>query len=538
MKNLIYLIFLLAIGSFDFLSATESTDETAFKKLDETLKSKNIFQNKKEADIEEIKNKLKQSADIDQKYALCEELFSQYLHYQADSSLAYIKEKEKLAEAMDRPELKTEIAINKAEVYGVMGMYNEAFEQLENIDTANLSPGMLGYYYRALRAYYGWLTDYTTNRDEKLKYEQKTNAYRDSILFISAPGIDTDIVRAEQYRIAGKTDSALIILQQLKTKNPNTRQDIYLNYTLSDVYAAKGDKKNQIYYLTLTAIEDIKMSVREYASLQKLAQLIYESGDVDRAYRYLSSSMEDAVACNARLRFIEATQFFPIINKAFKLQEQKKRELTNFLLVSLSILALFLIVAISYLYSWMRKLSKMRKDISLVNEQLNALNSQLKETNKELEQTGRIKETYIARYLDRCVSYLDKLDKYRASLSKLAITSRIDDLFKAIKSEQFIRDERKNFYNEFDKSFLELFPNFIPAFNALLIEEARIEPKSEELLTTELRIFALMRLGITDSTRIAHFLGYSLATIYNYRSKMRNKAKGNKDDFEEDVMKI
>ena len=149
--------------------------------------------------------------------------------------------------------------------------------------------------------------------------------------------------------------------------------------------------------------------------------------------------------------------------------------------------------------------------------------------NKELEQTGKIKEVYIARYLDRCVNYLDKLETYRRSLAKLAMSSRIDELFKAIKSEQFIRDERNEFYNEFDKSFLKLFPHFITSFNNLLVEE---------LLTTELRIFALIRLGVVDSNKIAHFLGYSLATIYNYRSRMRNKAAGDKDRFEQDVMNL
>jgi len=179
----------------------------------------------------------------------------------------------------------------------------------------------------------------------------------------------------------------------------------------------------------------------------------------------------------------------------------------------------------------MKKLSAMRRDLSLANRQMLAVN-------KELEQTGKIKEVYIARYLDRCVNYLDKLEMYRRSLAKLAMASRIEDLFKAIKSEQFIKDERNEFYNEFDKSFLKLFPNFISAFNDLLVEEGRIYPKSDELLTTELRIFALIRLGVVDSNKIAHFLGYSLATIYNYRSRMRNRAAGDKERFEQDVMNL
>ena len=168
----------------------------------------------------------------------------------------------------------------------------------------------------------------------------------------------------------------------------------------------------------------------------------------------------------------------------------------------------------------------MRKHLSEANEQLRLMN-------RELEHTGKVKEVYIAHYLDQCVAYLDKLKSYRRSLAKMAMASRIDDLFKAIKSEQFIKDERKDFYHNFDKSFLELFPHFIASFNALLVDHEHICPKSNELLNTELRIFALIRLGITDSNAIAHFLGYSLATVYNYRSRMKNRAKGDKETFEQ-----
>jgi hypothetical protein len=241
--------------------------------------------------------------------------------------------------------------------------------------------------------------------------------------------------------------------------------------------------------------------------------------------------MEDAVACNASLRYIEVAQYFPIIDKAYKLKEERGRTSRYGLLFFASFLSLALIISVGWLYRWNKKLSLMRQNLSAANEQLRLVN-------KELAQAGKIKEAYIAHYLDRCVAYLDKLEAYRRSLGKLAMASRIDDLFKAIKSDQFIRDERKDFYHNFDKSFLELFPNFINSFNNLLIEEGRLSPKPNELLNTELRIFALIRLGVTDSNAIAHFLGYSLATVYNYRSKIRNRAKGNKDTFEQEVMNL
>ena len=281
----------------------------------------------------------------------------------------------------------------------------------------------------------------------------------------------------------------------------------------------------------MTAILDLKTAVREYAALQRLARLLYEQGDLERAYRYLNCSMEDAVACNARLRFLEVTEFYPIIDRAYVAKENRERLMMHRMLLLVSVLAVMLIVLLSWLWIWMRKLSAMRKELYTANRELQVVNDQL-------EQTGKIKEVYIVRYLERCVSYLEKLEHYRRLLEKLAMASKIDELFKMIRSEQFLRDERKKFYGEFDKSFLDLFPNFVEDFNLLLVEDGRIYPKPHELLNTELRIFALIRLGVTDTTQIAHFLGYSLATVYSYRSKMRNRAKGDKDHFEQDVMKL
>ena len=343
--------------------------------------------------------------------------------------------------------------------------------------------------------------------------------------------MDSQINNAEELIINGEFSRAINLLLSCMQSSKDMKRNVYANYTLSEAYEALGDTTNQIKYLAITAIMDIKMAEREYASLQKLAYLIYLQGDLDRAYRYLTCSMEDAVASNARLRFLEVTQIYPIIDKAYKKKEAEKKKDIRRLLIGISILAFLLIIATFYLYYWMKKLSVMRRNLYHANKKL-------VEANRNLAQTGKIKEVYIAKYLDRCVIYLEKLEQYRRSLEKLAMASKIDQLFKAIKSEEFLRDERKTFYDEFDRSFLDLFPNFIEDFNNLLTEDGRIYPKKDEHLNTELRIFALIRLGVTDANRIAHFLGYSLATVYNYRSKIRNKAKGNKDNFEQDVMNL
>lgn len=506
-------------------------NEDVLKKLDQLIGNKEAYHVRKEEKIKNLKLRLRCAKDSSERYDLCGNLFNEYLHYQADSALYYVNEKQKLLPSLKQTGPENEVIINRAEVMGVMGMYNEAQAELENINTSKLNTETLAYYYRTYRAYYGWLTDYTTNDQEKQKYLRKTEAYRDSILSATNFGIDEEIVWAEKMIMNGDIEPALEKLTDIQNRPLNEKYKGYTYYTFSEAYETTEDIHKEIYYLALTAITDLESAVREYASLQKLAQRMYEVGDIDRAYKYLNCSMEDAVACNARLRFIEVAQFFPIIDKAYRQEEAKQRQVSRILLISVSLFSLLLIAAVFYLYHWMKKLSVMRRNLSRANKQMQAVNA-------ELAQTGKIKEVYIARYLDRCVIYLDKLEQYRRSLAKLAMASRIDDLFKAIKSEQFIRDERKDFYNEFDKSFLELFPHFIESFNNLLVEEGRITPKSGELLTTELRIFALIRLGVTDSNRIAHFLGYSLATIYNYRSKMRNKSLGDKEHFEEEVMNL
>ena len=523
MRNLTYyLLFLLFVYPLSLSAKHTDINKAALKKLDDIISKKETYQIRREKDITDLKVQLAHSTDPARKYELYASLFGAYLHYQADSALHYINREMEILPQLNRPELEYEIIINRATVMGVMGMYIEAMEQLEKIDPKKLSEWTLLSYYQTYRACYGWLADYTTNKTEKEKYLKKTDLYRDSIIAAMPPEENKTIVLAERCIVTGKADTAIGMLNDALKDMEDERQKVYIYYTLSEAYSMKKDVEKEVYYLILTAIADLESSVREYASLQKLAHLMYELGDIDRAYKYLSCSMEDAVACNARLRFMEVTEFFPIIDKAYKLKEERERAVSRAMLISVSLLSLFLLIAIFYLYRWMKKISVMRRNLSLANKQMSAVN-------KELEQTGKIKEVYIARYLDRCVNYLDKLETYRRSLAKLAMSSRIDDLFKAIKSEQFIRDERNEFYNEFDKSFLKLFPHFITSFNNLLVEEARVYPKSDELLTTELRIFALIRLGVVDSNKIAHFLGYSLATIYNYRSRMRNKAAGDKD---------
>lgn len=323
MRNVTYCLILFLLIYPVTLLADKHPNETVLKELDGLIDKKQTFHVEKEREISDIKQQLHASEDNKEKYDLCGSLFYLYLHYQADSSLYYINGKMNLLPLLEQPELKNEVVINRAEVMGVMGMYNEALDQLKMISPNALDRETLNYYYRTYRAYYGWIADYTTNDDEKQKYLLKTDMYRDSILATALPGIDRDIVWAEKYIVSGKPDSSLVILNNLLKGTPNLRQKAYIYYTLAEAYDAMHDVDKQTYYLAKTAIVDLQSATTEYASLQKLAQLMYKQGEIDRAYKYLNCSMEDAVSCNARLRFIEVAQFYPIIDKTYKLKEKK-----------------------------------------------------------------------------------------------------------------------------------------------------------------------------------------------------------------------
>ena len=474
--------------------------------------------------LDSIKVEMRRSTDVWKKYNLCGTLFYEYLHYQADSSLYYVGKKEELLPLLNRPDMKAEIHINRAEVYGVMGLYDKALEELQSVSPAKMEVGMRKYYYGVFCGYYGWKADFTSEKALHATYLQQASQYRDSILMLMPPGVNHDIVFGEQLLRSQTPNEVIARLKANLDKETDKKAQSYLHYTLSEAYAASGDTLRQMYHLARTAMLDLETSVREYAALQELAWLLYLENDTERAYRYVACSLEDAMACNARLRLLESGKVYPVIEKTLAVRKEAEHRRTTIMLAVVGFLFMLLVLATFYLVRWMKQLEATRRELS--------------EANDALQEEGRVKNAYIVCYLNRCVEYLEKQEQYRRSLEKLAMASKLSELFKLIRDDSYLRDERKEFYTEFDRTFLSLFPNFVQDLNALLEDDARLSLRQDGMLSTELRIFALMRLGVDDTGSISHFLGCSLTTVYNYRSKMRNRAKGDKDSFEERVMKL
>ena len=544
MKKVILIFVTIVLSGLLYAKDNKSTD-ALLREIDGIIKNRQTYGAEKEARIADLKKLLAEATSDEQRYGFCGRLFDEYRAYNLDSSFVYAQRKEELAHRMDKLDYLDDAAMNMAEVMGTTGMYKEALELLGQIDKKTLPDYLYGYYYHLYRTIYGLMGDYAVTEKVKKEYYRMTDLYRDSLLQINASdSLGHVLVMADKCIVHAQYDEAIRMLMEYYNKpSLGDHSKAMLTYTLSEGYRLKGDKQGQKHYLALSAIADLKSAVKEYVSLRKLASLVYDEGDIDRAYNYLKCSLEDATLCNARLRTLEISQVFPIIDQAYQLKTKRQQQEMKVSLICISLLSVFLLVAIFFVYKQMKKVAAARREVvdtntllQELNEELHDSNSQLKEMNHTLSEANYIKEEYIGRYMDQCSTYLDKMDLYRRSLNKIAAAGRVEELYKAIKSSQFLDEELKEFYANFDMTFLQLFPNFVEEFNALLTEP--MQPKPGELLNTELRIFALIRLGITDSTKIAQFLRYSVTTIYNYRTRVRNKALGERDEFETKVMQI
>jgi hypothetical protein len=537
---------ILACVFFAFPLFARSEMDSLLRVLDKTIENYQLYSNQKEKKLDQMKSLLKYTSSDNQRYEICGKLYDEYNSYKSDSALIYARKKLQIAEKLNNKRNLTDSRLNLAFIMGVTGMYKEAMDILNTINITD-APDLKAYYFHIYRTIYGFMADYTVSSQEKKRYEMVTATYRDSLLATNPPNSSTHImVKSDQLIVKKQYDEALkLLLHYFPTIKKNNHDRAIIAFSISEAYHGKGERNLEKRWLTISSIYDIQSATKEYISLRSLAFILYEDGDIDRAYNYIKRSLEDALFCNARLRTIEISQMLPIIDKAYQRQTEAHQRDLIISLISISILSFFLIIAIFFVYRQMKKLALTRKHLSIANEQLSNLNNELSLTNEQLKATNNtlgeaniIKEEYIGRYMDQCSVYIDKLDEYRRLLNKTAVAGKIEELLLKIKSKQFIEDELKEFYDNFDNTFLQLFPTFVEEFKALLSDHEDITLKSGQLLNTELRIFALIRLGITDSVKISHFLRYSLSTIYNYRTKLRNKAIGERGEFEENVMRI
>lgn len=547
MKNIIIFLCLCTICMCRLHAADSSRADSLLLKLDQAIKERPIYMEQKELKLVELKRLLHRQIPDEERFAILGTLLDEYRSFNTDSALHMAEEREQIAIRLGNREYIDNARMNKADVLGMTGMYKEVMDLMRNIHIDRLPVDIHPYYYHIYRTVYGLMADYAVTAYEKKLYTELTDKYRDSLLLVNKDNLLIHtLIQSDQYNVRNEYDKAIRLLTDYLALQKDYEHDVAIcAYTLSESYRLKGDKEKEKEYLIVSAMADMKTAVREYISLRKLAVLLYQEGDIERAYSYVKICMEDAAACNARLRKLEILEIFPIINDAYQQKTEKQQEQMKWALVSISLLSLFLLLAIFYVYKQMKKVAAARREVidankrlKELNDELHLSNAQLKEANHSIAENSYLKEEYIGRYMDQCSVYLEKMDNYRRSLGKIAATGNVEELYKNIKSSKFIEGELKEFYTNFDNTFLQLFPTFVEDFNALLADDEQISLKAGERMNTELRIFALIRLGITDSVKIAQFLRYSVTTIYNCRTKVRNKAAGDRDLLEQEVMTI
>ena len=535
MKRISFVIGLLM--SFQFINATQNTD-SLLKVLDKIVSNRKQYSDKKEKKLLQLKELLQITTSAEQQFAVCGQLIDEYYYYQKDSALVYAKKSIKIANQIHDNHMVIFAKIKLASINGSIGLYKEALDIFRDIDIKKY-PDLKVEYYNELAILYGYMAFYVVSDLDKRDYNRLNKLYYDSLTSLIPQDTSLSVLRrAVELTDYNKYDKALDLLNRAYRKSTNNHDKAKLAYNIACVYGSMKDKKLEISWLTASSINDLESVTKEYVSLRILAFKLFQQGDIDRAYNYMRCALEDALFCNARLRTHEISLMMPIIDKAYQHQTRTKQQILTTSTAIVSILSLFLLLAIGRVYRQMKKLTLARQELVQVNKHLSDLNDKLLNNNNLLAETNVIKEEYIIKYIDQCSLYIDKMDEYRRNLQKIAVNGKIEELITKLKSKDFIDDELSEFYLNFDTTFIQLFPNFVENLNDLLIPAERINLKQGQILNLELRLYALIRLGINDSVKIASFLRCSNHTIYNYRTRNRNNAIGNRDSFEEQVMQI
>ncbi|NDW08448.1 hypothetical protein D0T56_02085 [Dysgonomonas sp. 520] len=521
--------------------STDNDVDSLLKKLDVIIDKRKIYSDRKESKIDEINNLLSTTVEDQLRFDLYGNLFREYSNYQTDFAHKAALKRIEIAKKIDQPHEIAVSQMNMAEVLKTAGMFKETLDILEDLRTDGLYKEDLKYYYHLYHSLYLLMIDYSLSENERTKYKELAFNYKDSILLVSKlEGFSYYTIQSGKKISQGKFDEALALAQKSEAMaSAADYNEGIINHVLSAIYHHKGDSQKEKYYLTKSAIADLQSGVKEYISLHSLALILYNEGDLDRAYLYVKCAMEDAIFCNAPLRTLEVSRMLPIINSTYDAKMQSEQKRLYGILIVVVILALILMITLFYTYKQVKKLSSIRKHQKKTNLELKSMNTDLNMLNSKLLDSDMVKEEYIGQMFNLCSTYIDKLEDFRIAVNRKIKAGQIDELRKSTSSSSLVDKELKEFYKNFDTIFLNIYPTFRQEFNTLLKPDAQITIKEDgDLLTTELRIFALVRLGINDSVKIAELLHYSPQTIYNYRQKIRNNLSVSREQFKEELMKI
>lgn len=539
---------LLSISIPSHTNAQEKTIDSLISALEVSMELRDFYDEKKEMRIEGFKALLNENdLDYENTYYLTNKLIEEYQYYSFDLALFYIEKNIATAEKIGDNFKVLESNLKLTKLLVETGRYKEAVDALDEMETNKIPKRLLSKYFYSLQEAYAGLSYYTEVQESKEKYSELYRVYEDSLTKQLLKSEDQYLRLKEKIlRDQRKLDDALEVNnQRIASLEMGNRLFSVVTFERSLLYELAKDTINQKKYLILSAQSDIIASVKDNASMTVLAMLLFQENEVEKAHEFINFSVTDAEFFNSRLRYVNISNILSLISKAYEKQTIAQNEKLRIFLSLLIVFGLILLVFLYFIIQQVKRLATTKNklktannDLKQLNRKLNITNDDLKRLYDKLSESDKIKENYIGTFLNLYSDYINKLDSYRKLVQKYIITNKTKSLLDLTKSKQVIDEELNIFYKNFDESFLHIYPNFIEEVNKFLEEEEKILISNEHTLNTELRILALIRLGITDSARISKILRYSVNTIYNYRVKLKNKARIERNLFEKEIKNI
>lgn len=530
--------------------------------LDSLLEQQDLFVRVKEERIKQLKMQYSRVKDVKELYAMNRMVYLEYRVYDADSALHYINKNIQLAQQTNNRTWEVVSLLEQSFVLTSSGLLTEALKAVSDIQPEELPQNLRSEYFGRLCTLYSRLRDYSSENSQLSEhYNNLQKAFRDSVYLTATPDeLRYWNCRAWLYMGTPEIEPVKQAFEENKqTLSNDSRKYSIATYNLSAIYRSENNESKYLENLILSAMADIRSVNGDIGSLQEIAEYLFKHGEIDRAYNYILYCSQKAMLFHNRVRIVKMSHLQNQIYKAYQEQSRTQQKRLQASLIAVSFLFLVLIGAFLFIRKQMRRLkeanlkldstnqklsvnmdalSTAHQRLEEVNIQLKDLNTQLQEVNDQLRESNYVKEEYIGYVFNICSTYISKLEEFRKNINRKLKVGQIEDVKAMTDSSATASNELKEFYQNFDTIFLHLYPDFVGDFNALLLPEERIKLKEGELLNTELRIHALIRLGITDSVKIADFLHCSAQTVYNNRLRTRNKSIIPKEDFINAVKKL
>ena len=536
MKPKLYLIcFFLAI-SLQTVNAQQTDIDRLYNTIDSLIEHRSELLAEKEIRLKALKDGLQEGLDEDQLFKLNERIYDEYMAYNFDSAYYYINKNVERQRALGHADRFAASAVRMAHILAVSGIFNNARlllneVRVEDISTAN----KIDYYEQQseLNLFRSEMANFTPLFPA---YVDSMQHYRQKILEIAPHGSYNYIFNLATYTCEqGEVDKAIKMLEDYLPKlRQGDRHYSILTSTLAFFYTHKNQPETREKYLLLSAISDLRASILENNSLRELSIILLERQEYKKAYNYLQQASADAKLYGSRLRSLQAARLAPLITKAYDTERVRTQNRTYILLAILSVITLLLIGTIAFILSMMRKRRAAIEKINTLNQELERRNAAIEAANNEMKESNRIKDEYIGRFLELSSNYIQRGEERAKLLNRLARDKKMAELYAELKSSASLNESIRLFYQNFDTAFLNIYPNFIKEVNSLMANGNQFEVDGGQKLTTELRILALIRLGINDNQKIADILRSSITTIYTYRSKIKSRALS-KDTFEDEI---